>query len=150
MAHVHRAQLAVAVYGTVSMAVVVVAWEPGGDPWELAVLAVGYAVAIWLAHSFANVVSRGAEASWRAALAHEQPVMVSAVPVVVVGLLGQLFDWRAGTVELLALVGLVLLLVAIQFVLLRTAPAHDRRLGSTLVLDIVAFVLIVFLLVAVH
>ena len=37
-----------------------------------------------------------------------------------------------------------------EFVLLRTAPAHDRRIGSTLVLDIVAFVLIVFLLVAVH
>jgi len=150
MAHLHRAQLAVAVYGTVSMAVVVVAWEPGGEAWELAVLALGYAIAIWLAHSFANVVSGGAEASWRVALAHEQPVMVSAVPVAIVALLGQLFDWTPETVELLALVGLVLLLVAIQFVLLRTAPAHERRLGGTLVLDIVAFVLIVLLLVAVH
>src|SRR4051794_39468291 len=98
MAHAHRAQLAVAVYRAVGMAVVVVAWEPGGEPWELAALAVGYALAIWLAHSFANVVSGGAEASWRVALAHEQPVMVSAVPVVIVGVLGQLFGWRARTV----------------------------------------------------
>ena len=78
----HRAQFAVAVYGIISIAVVVVAWDADGDPWELAALAIGYALAIWLAHSFANVVSGGPEATWRAALVHEEPVMIGAVPVV--------------------------------------------------------------------
>jgi hypothetical protein len=145
-----RSQLAVAVYGIVSIAVLVVAWEPDGDPADLPFLAAGYAVAIWLAHSFANVVSSGADASWRDALRHERPVMFGGVPVVIIGVLGLLFDWSATTIEVLALVSLVVSLVSVQLVLLRTAPPERRRLGATLVLDLISFVLIVLLLVAVH
>jgi hypothetical protein len=145
-----RRRFAVAVYGIVSIAVVVVAWQPDGDPADLPFLAAGYALAIWLAHSFANVVSGGANASWRVALRHESSVMAGAVPVIVVALLGVLFGWSATTVEVLALCSLMALLAAVQLVLLRTAPPEQRRLGATLVLDLISFVLIVLLLVAVH
>ena len=43
-----------------------------------------------------------------------------------------------------------MLLIGIQVVLLRTAPPHERRLGGTLVLDLVSALLIVLLLLAVH
>ena len=137
-------------YGIISMAVVDVAWDNDGEPWELAALAVGYAVAIWLAHSFANVVAGGRDATWRAALVHEQPVMLAAVPVVAAGVLGQIFGWSSAAVELAGLIGLGVLLIAIQLVLLRTAPPNERRLGGTLVLDLVSAMLIVALLLAVH
>ena len=150
MARLHRAQLAVAVYGIISMAVVDVAWDSEGEPWELAALAIGYAVAIWFAHSFATVVAGGRDATWRSALVHEEPVMLGAVPVIVAAVLGQLFDWDSSTVELVGLIGLGVLLVAIQLVLLRTAPPHERRVGGTLVLDLVSALLIVLLLLAVH
>jgi hypothetical protein len=145
-----RSQLAVAVYGIVSVAVVVVAWEPDGDPADLPFLAAGYAIAIWLAHSFANVVSSGADASWREALRHERPVTFGAVPVVVIACLGLLFDWTTTTIEVLALISLVVALASVQLVLLRTAPPERRRLGATLVLDVISFAVIVLLLVAVH
>ena len=95
LARLQRAQLAVAVYGIISMAVVDVAWDNDGEPWELAVLALGYAVAIWFAHSFANVVAGGRDATWRSALVHEEPVMLGAVPVIVAGVFGQLFGWSS-------------------------------------------------------
>jgi hypothetical protein len=129
---------------------VVVAWEGEGESWDLVFLSIGYALAIWLAHSFANVVSAGPDAKWRAALAREMPVMVGAVPVVVLGALGELFGWTPETVELLALISLAVMLAAVQIVLLKSAPVHKRRLGSTVLLDLIAFVVIVLLLVAVH
>jgi hypothetical protein len=145
-----RAQFAVAVYGIISIAVVVVAWEPGGEPWELALLAAGYAVAIWLAHSFANVVSGGPETTWRTALVEEEPVMVGAVPVVAIALLGQLFGWKAALVEFLDLIALVALLIAVEVFLVRTAAPGRRRVGGTVILDVIFFLLIVVLLLAVH
>ena len=145
-----RRRFAVAIYGIVSMAVVVVAWEPEGDAVDLAFLAAGYAVAIWLAHSFANVVSGGANASWRVALRHETSVMAGAPAVVLISLLGALAGWSSTTIEVLALCSLVGLLAAVQLVLLRSAPPERRRVGATLVLDLVTFLLIVLLLVAVH
>jgi hypothetical protein len=150
LARLHRAQLAVAVYGIISMAVVDVAWDGDGEPWELAVLAIGYAVAIWFAHSFANVVAGGRDATWRTALGHEAPVMLGAAPVAVAALLGQAFGWSSSAVELAGLIGLGVLLVGIQLILLRTAPPHERRVGSTLVLDLVSALMIVLLLLAVH
>ena len=107
-------------------------------------------MAIWFAHSFANVVAGGRDATWRAALVHEEPVMLGAVPVIVAALLGQLFGWSSAAVELAGLIGLGVLLIAIQLVLLRTAPPHERRVGGTLVLDLVSALLIVLLLLAVH
>jgi hypothetical protein len=148
--HFQRAQFAVAVYGIISLAVVVVAWEPGGKPWELALLAAGYAVAIWLAHSFADVVSGGPDTTWRAALVEEEPVMVGAVPVVVIALVGQLLGWEPAVVELLDLLSLVALLVVVQIFLVRTASPDRRRVGGTLIVDVLVFLLIVVLLVAVH
>jgi hypothetical protein len=145
-----RRRFAVAIYGIISMAVVVVAWEPEGDAADLAVLAAGYAVAIWLAHSFANVVSGGANASWRVALRHETSVMAGAPGVVVISLLGALFGWSTTAIEVAALFSLIGLLAAVQLVLLRSAPPEQRRVGATLVLDLVSFLLIVLLLVAVH
>jgi hypothetical protein len=132
------------------MAVVDVAWDGEGEPWELAVLALGYAVAIWFAHSFANVVAGGRDASWRTALLHEAPVMLGAAPVAVAALLGQTFGWSSRTVELAGLIGLGVLLVGIQLILLRTAPPHERRVGGTLVLDLVSALMIVLLLLVVH
>jgi len=146
----HRSQFAVAVYGIISVGVVVAAWEPEGSSWELALLAALYAMAIWLAHSFANVMSRGPSARWRAALDHEKWVMVGAIPVVVVALLGELFDWSPEMVDLLAFGSLLVLLVVVQLLLLRVSPPHQRRLGATLALDVIAFLIIVVLLVAVH
>jgi hypothetical protein len=150
LARLHRAQLAVAVYGIISMAVVDVAWDGDGEPWELAVLAIGYAIAIWFAHSFANVVAGGRDATWRDALAHEAPVMPGAAPVAVAALLGQAFGWSSSAVELAGLIGLGVVLVGIQLILLRTAPPHERRVGGTLVLDLVSALMIVLLLLAVH
>jgi hypothetical protein len=96
------------------------------------------------------VVAGGRDATWRTALVHEEPVMLGAVPVVVAALLGQLFGWSSSAVELAGLIGLGVLLVAIQLILLRTAPPHERRVGGTLVLDLVSAMMIVLLLLAVH
>jgi hypothetical protein len=146
----HRSQFAVAVYGIISVAVLVAVWEPEGSSWELSVLAALYALAIWLAHSFANVMSRGPTARWRVALDHEKWVMVGAIPVVVVGLLGELFDWSPDTADFVAFASLLVLLIAVQLLLLRVSPPHQRRLGATLALDVAAFLIIVILLAAVH
>ena len=132
------------------MAVVDVAWDGEGEPWELAALAIGYGVAIWFAHSFSNVVAGGRDATWRAALVQEEPVMLGAVPLIVAALLGQVFGSSAPAAELAGLIGLAVVLIAIQLVLLRTAPPHERRVGGTLVLDLVGALLIVLLLLAVH
>jgi hypothetical protein len=145
-----RNQFAVAVYGTISLAVVVVAWEPEGEVWDLVFLVMGYSLAIWLAHAFAVVVSEGPEATWRAALARQKAVMLGAVPVVVIGVIGALLSWSPDVVETLALGALAALLAVLQIVLLKAMPSDNRRIGSTVLLDLVAFVVIVLLLVAVH
>ena len=145
-----RSEFAVAVYGTISLAVVVVAWEPEGEPWDLVFLTIGYSLAIWLAHAFAAVVSGGPEATWRAALAHEKAVMLGAVPVVAIGVIGALLDWSPEAVETLALGALAALLAVLQIVLFKAMPSDNRRIGSTVLLDLVAFVVIVLLLAALH
>ena len=76
--------------------------------------------------------------------------MLGAVPLIVAALLGQVFGWSSPAVELAGLIGLGVLLIAIQLVLLRTAPPHERRVGGTLVLALVSALLIVLLLLAVH
>jgi hypothetical protein len=145
-----RSGFAVAVYGTISLAVVVVAWDAEGQVWDLVFVVIGYTLAIWLAHAFATVVSGGHGATWRAALSHEKPVTLAAVPVVLLTVIGGLFGWSLDLVEGLALISLAVLLAVLQIVLLKSMPSDNRRVGSTVFLDMVAFFLIVLLLLAVH
>ena len=145
-----RSEFAVAVYGTISLAVVVVAWDAEDDVWDLVLVVIGYSLAIWLAHAFAAVVSGGPEATWREALVREKAVMVGAVPVVVVAVIGGLLGASTDLVELLALVSLAVLLAVLQIVLLKSMPSDNRRVGGTVFVDLVAFFVIVLLLVALH
>src|SRR3982751_6662682 len=83
---------ATAIYGLVSVAVVIVAWESDQGRWDLTLLIVGYLAVLWLTHSYARVVSAGPGGSWRQALSSELPVAVGGIPVLVVAVLGALVE----------------------------------------------------------
>jgi hypothetical protein len=69
-----RASYTSAIYGVVSIAAVIVAWEADGNEWHLIEVISGYLLALWLTHSYAALVGSGEFAPWRHVLRHEFPV----------------------------------------------------------------------------
>src|SRR6266540_1524350 len=93
-----------AVYGLVSISLVIVAWESdGGDRWDLPYLILGYIVLLLLTHTYADFAASGVNSSWRRAFWHELPVTVGGVPALVVSFIAALANANDQTAAALAL-----------------------------------------------
>src|SRR3954467_1697663 len=112
------------IYGLVSIALVIVAWESdGGDRWDLPGLILGYIVRLLLTHTYAHYAARGVDGSWVRALWHELPVAAAGAPALVVAAIAALVDATDDMASGLALVACGLTLVAMQIAILRPAQA---------------------------
>ena len=140
-----RASYTSAIYGVVSIAAVIVAWEADGNEWHLIEVISGYLLALWLTHSYAALVSTGEFAPWRHVLRHEFPVAGAGLPALGVAILGQIFKWDIEEASDLALIACAVTLFAIQASLLRQLGASRRRLVLTVVCDMVCAAVIVSL-----
>jgi hypothetical protein len=134
-----------AIYGVVSVAAVVVAWESDGDPWDLPGLILGYILILWLTHSYAHVAGSGIGGSWRVALRHELPVGAVGFPALAVASIGALMRWDDEPMSDVALIACAVTLVAIQTAVLRSATLSRRRVLMTVIYDLACAALIVFL-----
>ena len=134
-----------AVYGVVSIAAVIVAWEADGNEWHLIEVITGYLLALWLTHSYAALVSTGTYSSWRAVVAHEFPVAAAGLPALGMAVLGQIFSWNIEEASDLALIACAVTLFAIQASVVRRMGASRRRLVLTVACDMVIAAVIVAL-----
>jgi len=140
-----RASYTSAIYGVVSIAAVIVAWEADGNEWHLIEVISGYLLALWLTHSYAALVSTGQFTPWRRVLAHEFPVAGAGLPALGLAVLGQIFRWDIEETSDLALIACAVTLLAIQASLLRHLGAGRRRLVLTILCDMVCAGVIVSL-----
>jgi hypothetical protein len=140
-----RASYTSAIYGVVSIAAVIVAWEADGNEWHLIEVISGYLLTLWLTHSYAALVSTGEFAPWRHVLRHEFSVAGAGLPALGVAILGQIFKWDIEETSDVALIACAVTLFAIQASLLRHLGAGRRRLGLTVVCDMACAAVIVSL-----
>ena len=141
----HRGSYTSAVYGVVSIAAVIVAWEADGNEWHLIEVITGYLLALWLTHSYAALVSTGTYSSWRAVVAHEFPVAGAGLPALAMAILGQIFRWDIEEASDVALIACAVTLFAIQASVVRQMGASRRRLVLTVACDMVIAAVIVAL-----
>jgi hypothetical protein len=139
-----------AIYGVVSVAVVIVAWEGDGDRWDLVQLLAGYLAALWLTHVYAVVVSEGMDSSWTEALRLELPVAAAGVPALAASLVGALVKWDVETTSDVALLACAATLLALQAAVLRGSRARMQHLVATVVINLLCGGMIVFLHISVH
>jgi hypothetical protein len=140
-----RAGYTSAIYGVVSIAAVVVAWEADGNEWHLIEVITGYLLALWLTHSYAAMVSTGQFRVWSNVLRHEFPVAAAGLPALGIAILGQIFDWDIEEASDLALIACAVTLFGIQANVVRHMGASRRRLILTVVCDMVLAAVIVSL-----
>ena len=134
-----------AVYGVVSIAAVIVAWQADGNEWHLIEVITGYLLALWLTHSYAALVSTGTFRSWRGVVGHEFPVAAAGLPALGVAVLGQIFGWNIEEAADLALTACAVTLFAIQASVVRRMGSSRRRLVLTVACDMVIAAVIVAL-----
>ncbi len=119
------AQIAGAVYGTISAAVIVAGWK-GTTPSDLVYLLLGYVLTLWLAHSYANFVALGGgRTGWdglRHTLVHEWPVAQSGLTVTAVAAGGALLGADAADTQDVALIVCLVNLVTWQLIAYRSGP----------------------------
>jgi hypothetical protein len=140
-----RAVRATAVYGALTIALVVVTWEADGNEWHLVEVIAGYAATLWLLHIYAALVSRGTFRPWREVAREEFSVAVAAIPALGVALLGVLLAWPVQDVADLDLLVCALTLVVMQATIVRQLGFSRRRLAMTVGLDMVCAAVIVVL-----
>jgi hypothetical protein len=136
---------ATAVYGALSIALVVVTWEADGNDWHLVEVLAGYAITLWLMHTYAALVSEGSFRHWRAAARDEFPVAAAALPALGVAVLGELLKWGQEETADIDLVVVGLTLVVIQATIVRELGFSRRRLVMTIALDMVLAAVILVL-----
>jgi len=136
---------ATAVYGALSIALVVVTWEADGNDWHLVEAIAGYAVTLWLLHTYAALVSEGSFRHWRAAARDEFPVAAAALPALGVAVLGELLAWGQEETADVDLIVVALTLVVIQATILRDLGFNRRRLVMTLSVDVILAAVILVL-----
>jgi len=136
---------ATAVYGALSIALVVVTWEADGNDWHLVEVLAGYAVTLWLLHTYAALVSEGSFRYWRAAARDEFPVAAAALPALGVAVLGELLKWSQEETADVDLIVVALTLVVIQATILRELGYNKRRLFMTVTVDMVLAAVIIVL-----
>jgi heme/copper-type cytochrome/quinol oxidase subunit 4 len=130
-----RLVFATAVYGALTIALVVVDWEGDGNEWHLVEVLVGYALTMWLTHIYAALVSRGDFSSWFEVAREEFAVAAAGLPAIAVALVGQLLHWDQNETADLALLACAVTLVGIQVAIVRHLGFSRSRLWLTLVVD---------------
>ena len=140
-----RLAYATAVYGALSIALVVVEWESDGNEWHLVEVIAGYVATLWLTHTYASLVSRADLSSWREVAREEFSVAGAGLPALGVALLGQLLGWNQATVADLALLACAVTLVGIQAVIVRQYGYNRRRLILTIVVDMILAAVVITL-----
>ena len=126
---------ATAVYGALTIALVVVDWEGDGNEWHLVEVIAGYIVTMWLTHTYASLVSTGEFRSWFEVAREEFSVAAAGLPALGVALLGQLLHWDQNETADLALIACAVTLVAIQAAIVHRLGFTRRRLMVTIVVD---------------
>ena len=135
----------IAIYGVVSIAIVIVAWESDGDDWELPGLIVGYMLLIWLTHTYARFVSEGLKGSWWKALRDELPVAAAGLPALAVSAIGAVAHANEPTEYGISLATCAITLVLMQTVILSADNATPRRIVVTAVYDLIAGAIVILL-----
>ena len=130
-----RVAFATAIYGALTIALVVVDWEGDGNEWHLVEVIGGYIVTMWLTHTYAILVSAGEFRSWFEAARQEFPVAAAGFPALGVALLGQLLHWDENETANLALLACAVTLVGIQAAIVHQLGFNRRRLILTVVVD---------------
>jgi hypothetical protein len=134
------------IFGLVSICLVIVAWESdNGNRWDLPVLILSYIVLLLLTHTYAEYAASGVEGSWRRALASELPVAAGGVPALIVSFFAALANANDDMASGLALAACGLTLLAMQVVIIRPAGASRTQIVRTVVFDLVAGGMVVFL-----
>jgi hypothetical protein len=130
-----RLVFATAVYGALSIALVVVEWEGDGNEWHLVEVIAGYVATMWLTHTYASLVSQGDYRSWFEVAREEFPVAAAGLPALGVALVGQLLGWDQNETADLALIACAVTLVAIQVAIVRQLGLSRHRVILTVVID---------------
>jgi hypothetical protein len=140
-----RLAYATAVYGALSIALVVVEWEGDGNEWHLVEVIAGYVATMWLTHTYASLVSRGDYKSVFEAAREEFSVAAAGLPALGVALLGKFLGWTQESVADLALVACAVTLIAIQTAIVRQYGSTRRRLLLTIIVDMILAAVIITL-----
>jgi hypothetical protein len=128
---------ATAVYGALTIALVVVDWEGDGTEWHLVEVIAGYVATMWLTHTYAALVSRGEFSAWFEVAREEFSVAAAGLPALGIALLGQYLHWDQNETAILALVACAVTLVAIQAAIVRHLGFTRKRLLLTVVVDMI-------------
>jgi hypothetical protein len=140
-----RLAYATAVYGALSIALVVVEWESDGNEWHLVEVIAGYVATLWLTHTYASLVSRADFGSWFEAAREEFSVAAAGLPALGVALLGQLLGLNQETVADLALLACAVTLIGVQMTIVRQYGANRRRVVLTVVVDMILAAVVITL-----
>jgi len=144
-----RLVYATAVYGALTIALVVVEWEGDGNEWHLVEVIAGYVATMWLTHSYASLVSRGEFRSWFEVARDEFSVAAAGLPALGIALLGQLLAWDQTETAVLALIACAVTLVGIQVAIVRSLGFSRRRVMSTIVVDMLWAAVIITLAIVI-
>ncbi|MBV9411285.1 MAG: hypothetical protein JO148_06800 [Acidimicrobiia bacterium] len=128
---------ATAVYGALTIALVVVDWEGDGTEWHLVEVLAGYVATMWLTHTYAALVATGEFTSWLAVARDEFSVAAAGLPALGIALLGQFLHWDQNETAILALIACAVTLVAIQAVIVHHLGFTRRRLMLTIIVDMI-------------
>jgi len=144
-----RLVFATAVYGALTIALVVVDWEGDGNEWHLVEVIAGYVITMWLTHTYAALVSRGELGAWVEVAREEFPVAAAGLPALAVALLGQFLHWDQNETAILALVACAVTLIVIQVAIVRHLGVTRARLLVTVVVDMIfaAVILVLHVLI---
>ena len=140
-----RLVFATALYGALTIALVVVDWEGDGNEWHLVEVIAGYVATMWLTHTYASLVSRGEFRSWLEVAREEFAVAAAGLPALGVALLGQVLAWDQNETAGLALIACAVTLVAIQLAIVSRLGISQRRVVSTIVVDTIWAAIIITL-----
>jgi hypothetical protein len=140
-----RLAYATAVYGALSIALVVVEWQGDGNEWHLVEVIAGYVATLWLTHTYASLVSLADFGSWFEVVREEFSVAAAGLPALAVALVGQFLGWNQETVADLALLACAATLVGIQVAIVRQYGVNRRRLALTIVVDMILAAVIITL-----
>jgi hypothetical protein len=140
-----RLVFSTAVYGALTIALVVVDWEGDGTEWHLVEVIAGYVVTMWLTHTYASLVSMGEYRSWFEVAREEFSVAAAGLPALGVALLGEFLHWNQNETADLALIACAVTLLGIQVAILRHLGFSQWRLVVTIVVDMIWAAVIVTL-----
>jgi hypothetical protein len=128
---------ATAVYGALTIALVVVDWEGDGNEWHLVEVIAGYVATMWLTHTYAALVATGEFRDWFAVAREEFSVAAAGLPALAVALLGQFLHWDQNETANLALLACAVTLVGVQIGIVHHLGYSRNRLLLTLIVDMI-------------